>query len=298
MKSLIKVSTKFINLRFSKSLIRNKECLFSTINTTGTHHEDPNTIQHTTTTTTNNNNNTNTRRETTIHTLGDKNNYDAVKQLRLVELPDESNPKPNLLASIHVKRNIIFGTRVYDMDYLRMKGDEEINKYENNEIHDDAINYHNYGFVKMCKPLLKECLDQAGIEGDQPQGLAALHGLSAYIRYLIENPSHSKVMEQLITSEKQNDQITFDAISCVAFQRPRDGHDTLGLGTYLDARNGWTELSKEYALKRAGNNMIKQGEAQLFQSHGAVLVGIEYIGEENPNYWIDSGGAMARFIFL
>lgn len=263
------------------------------------------------------------KRETKIQILGDKNSYDAVKKLRLIELPNEYHPQPNLIASMHVKRNLIFGTRVHDREYLKSKKkvsrentsgerNSDVNDDDNNQFDydNDENNYHNLGFVKVCKPLLKKGLEMAGVEGDQPQGLAALHGLSARVRYLLDksnkDSTESKAMEKLRheyeNDDGNNDQnidkkIIFEAITSIATQIPRPGHDMVGMGTYFDAREGWTTLAKEYALSRKGE-MIVQGESQLFQTYGAVLVGIEYIGEENPDYWIDSGGAMARFFFI
>lgn len=276
-------------------VIRNPQCFCSNISSSNT------------TTTKNNDNDEREKRrsrETTIQTIGNKTDYDAVKQLRLVELPDDFHPQPNILASMHVKRNIIFGTRIHDREYLQIKGrkdiileqGEEEDTYDGN---DNYRNYHNFGFVKLCKPLLKACLDQAGVEGDQPQGLAALSGLSARVKYLIDNPSGSNIMENFIkqASSDNDKKIIFEATTAIATQTPRQGHETVGLGTYLDARPLWTALAKEYALSRKGE-MIKQGEPQLFSASGAVFVGIEYIGDENPNYWIDAGGSMARFFFV
>jgi len=280
------------------------------------------------------------KRQTRIQIIGDQNEYDAVKQCRLIELPDQYHPQANLLASMHVKRNIIFGTRVHDAEaYLKYalkknKGnrDELLNddidnndddfeddngrmmEKEDEDGNEDDLSHgsdmcsaskstkNNWGFVKICKPLLKQCLYQAGVEGDQPQGLAALDGLSAHVRYMMDHPSQrSKAMELLqVQALSQNDdqkKLVYEAVQSIATQIPRAGHDVVGLGTYLDARAGWTQLAKEYALTRMGPTIV-QGESQLFQSSGAVLVGIEYIGEENPNYWIDSGGAMARFVFV
>lgn len=271
------------------------------------------------------------KRETKIQIIGNQTEYDAIKQLRLIQLPDEFNPDPNLLASMHVKRNIIFGTRVHDNEYLTQiggsiggrdekrteKGDKDVGAGLANEQSDSNVSLNTFddtfdekfGFVKVCRPLLIKALEQATKEGDQPQGLAALNGLCGRIQYLMENSSESETMMELknkvygesssssISNGNGEDKIVWEAIQSVATQIPRQGHDGVGMGTYLDSRKGWTELAKEYALERRGP-MIVQGEAQLFQSNGAVFVGIEYIGEENPKYWKEAGGAMARFIFV
>ncbi len=272
------------------------------------------------------------RRDTKIQIIGNRNEYDAVKQFRLIELPDENHPQPNLLASMHVKRNIIFGTRVHDVESYFNYSDNDRGDDDDDEGDDDVDDArtknrveaeraerekqeeagmcptkNNWGYVKICKPLLKQCLDQAGVEGDQPQGLAALGGLSSHVRYLIDHPSDSEspIMERLKLNNNNDDnhshnKLVYEAVVSVATQIPRPGHEVVGLGTYYDSRPGWTDLAKEYALARRGRTIV-QGESQLFQSSGAVLVGIEYIGDEenqnHPDYWVDSGGAMARFIF-
>ena len=251
------------------------------------------------------------KRETNIQIIGNKTEYDAIKQLRLIQMPDEFNSEPNLLASMHVKRNIIFGTRIHDYEYLAQIGGKKLNEdvisRDADARNDDSdLTLKNFdekfGFVKVCKPLLVEALQQASKEGDQPQGLAALTGLCDRVQYLIRNPSESDAMLKLRSNafgenSDEEGKILLEAIQSVATQIPRSGHEVVGIGTYFDSRKGWTELAKEYALARRGL-MIVQGESQLFQSNGAVLVGIEYIGKENPKYWIDAGGAMARFVFV
>lgn len=239
------------------------------------------------------------QQRTKIHIIGgDK--FDDVKQIRLVRLPTIDKPDPVTIASICVKRNIIFGARQHV---------KNISKEGKNE----------KGFVKTCLPLLKRGLELAGSEGNQPQGLATLHGLSAYCRHVLNNPSTSEAMEELMDLAKnqgdENSAIILEAVQAVATQVPREGHSVVGVGTYQDARPGWTKLAEEYATLRGpdkkkdetvddgssdgGNDLtLVEGEPQLFQRVGATLVNIEYIGEENPQYWIQSGGAMARFFFL
>lgn len=131
-----------------------------------------------------------------------------------------------------------------------------------------------------------------------------MNGLSNYVRHAIENPNFSVAMDKLkLSSQEGEGEIALEAVKSVATQIPRQGHEVVGIGTYTDARNGWTELAKEYATKKGGQGatgmeMVLEGEPQLFQKVGAVFVNIEYIGDENSRYWVDAGGAMARFFFL
>lgn len=225
--------------------------------------------------------------------------YDDLKQIRLVRIDSQyqgsiRQEQPITMASICVKRNIIFGSKVYSQEAITSRG-----------------------YVKTTMPLLKKALAEASREGDQPQGLAALHGLSRYVREALEREGLSPALEGWRnrttqttqstheTDENQTDHVTtFLAMSSVATQIPRKGHTVVGIGTYSDARKGWTDLAKEYATIRPQSDderysFVREGDAQLFQSMGGFLVNIEYIGmDENPDYWKDAGGAMARFFFL
>lgn len=209
---------------------------------------------------------------TKIHIVGGH-EYDALKQIRLVQLPSITFPDPKTLASIYVKRNMIFGTRVH---FSSEKG------------------------IMIALPLLKRALHEAGSEGDQPQGLASLYGLCHYVQQCILDPSISPTMLSLIQESEQSTEgkIILQAVQSIATNVPRESNMEVGWGTYTDARPGWTRLAKEYgSLSDTETTLI--GEPQLFQKVGAVLVQIEYIGnEENPEYWKDAGGSMAKYFFL
>mmetsp|Transcript_11051 Transcript_11051/g.16103 ORF Transcript_11051/g.16103 Transcript_11051/m.16103 type:complete len:287 (+) Transcript_11051:88-948(+) len=240
------------------------------------------------------------QQRTKIHIIGGE-KFDDVKQIRLVQLPTIEKPDPVTIASICVKRNIIFGARQHVKSTSKEEGKND------------------KGLVKTCLPLLKRGLELAGSEGNQPQGLATLNGLSAYCRRALNNPETSEAMVELMDlAQNKGDEssaIILEAVQAVATQVPRKGHIIVGDGTYQDARPGWTKLAEEYAtLRGPGNEKDKtiddgisngvddfnlvEGEPQLFQKMGATLVNIEYIGDENPRYWIQSGGAMARFFFF
>jgi len=77
-------------------------------------------------------------RETKIHMVGGQ-QFDDLKQFRLVRLPAPYSPEPKTLASLCVKRNIVFGTKLHVPN--------------------------ERGFVKTCLPLLRKGLVEAGIEG-------------------------------------------------------------------------------------------------------------------------------------
>jgi|EP00979_Chaetoceros_neogracilis_P007608 hypothetical protein len=45
----------------------------------------------------------------------------------------------------------------------------------------------------------------------------------------------------------QDAQLVLEAVYSVATQIPRQNHSVVGMGTYTDARRGWSMLAKEYA---------------------------------------------------
>lgn len=315
--------------------------------------------------------------KTKIHKVGGT-EYEDVKQFRLLQIPSNSNSRqsPTTLASICVKRNIIFGPK------LHLNSNTNTNK--------GLVGLSGSGFVKTLHPLLKYALKEASSEGDQPQGLAALNGLVDYVSFAMQsdealnavdndgvnhgintthgddthdddNDNHnhnhnggrtdvvviSPALEQLkMEAHKTSNsdpnsnseswtklqteseaQIVLEAVYSIATQTPRINHTTISAGTYNDARKGWTLLAKEYAsfpfkhdycsrrpfslpLQSESESqlplplqskkvIVQEGDAQLFQTLGGVLVQVEYIGiDENDGYWKDAGGAMGRFFFM
>lgn len=237
--------------------------------------------------------------------------YDDLKQIRLVrmlhddskqgitaataaaadtDIGNSSSNSPTTMASICVKRNIIFGSRLYATSAQEQKQEQG-----------------GGGYVQTTLPLLEKALLEASREGDQPQGLAALNGLSRYVRNALQQQQQeeqfSPALELWRNRDHDAEQVVLEAITSVATQIPRKGHSVVGIGTYSDARIGWTDLAKEYATISETDEtrypFVQQGDATLFQAKGALLVNIEYIGfDENPDYWKDAGGAMARFFFV
>eukprot|EP00557_Chaetoceros_sp_GSL56_P000635 CAMPEP_0176494942 /NCGR_PEP_ID=MMETSP0200_2-20121128/10386_1 /TAXON_ID=947934 /ORGANISM="Chaetoceros sp., Strain GSL56" /LENGTH=272 /DNA_ID=CAMNT_0017892775 /DNA_START=24 /DNA_END=840 /DNA_ORIENTATION=- len=221
--------------------------------------------------------------------------YDDLKQIRLVRMLNDDSKQvittaaaaadtdignsnsPTTMASICVKRNIIFGSRLYATPAQEQE-------------------QGGGGYVKTTLPLLEKALLEASREGDQPQGLAALNGLSRYVRNALQQQQQeeqfSPALELWRNRDHDAEQVVLEAITSVATQIPRKGHSVVGIGTYSDARIGWTDLAKEYATISETDEtrypFVQQGDATLFQAKGALLVNIEYIGfDENPDYWKD-----------
>jgi len=147
-------------------------------------------------------------------------------------------------------------------------------------------------------------LQNASTYGDQPQGLANLDGLSAYVRrhlHLLErsgggdgaSPALTKLRP--VDEEEEEKKVVYDAVRAVATQIPREGHSVVGFGTYRDARSGWSELAREYATLEDGD---VDGEASFFRASNGVFANVEYNGDSDEKYLRMAGGAMARFFFL
>ena len=197
------------------------------------------------------------------------NTYDDVKQFILVSPPTLSQPSPVQIASIFLKRNIVFGTRKYT-----------------NVIEE----------IDPCVPLLRKGIREAGEVGDQPQGLATVNGLGSYVRYTLRNPETSPIMEELLEDTSEEGRIIAQAIRSIVMQVPREGHTMIGLGTYHDAQPGWEKLVKEY-VSLDEDKLLEKSESHLFRSNGGILVGVEFAGTENEEYLAEAGGSMARFFF-
>ena len=218
-----------------------------------------------------------------IKVIGDK-AYDGVKELVLLSHRESSsmnsspssssNQSSHKLASVFVKRNIIFGSR----------------------IHQPGLS-----LVKTCSPLVNQALNIASEYGDQPQALASLYGLSNWVcsclKYAdenktVENPS--KVISKLLDSHNNHEsRIILEAVTAIATQTPRQGQTTIGVGTYRDGRPGWEALAKEFAT-----SFNDDGEPSLYSSYGGEIVQVEYLADTSPVYLKEAGGVLLRYFIL
>lgn len=218
--------------------------------------------------------------------------YNDVKQYVLFSLPQPGSQKskktwekmegfssPTRMASLYLKRNIIFGT----------------------QIHQTSLSY-----IETCHPLLDFASSHAGEYGDQPQMLARLRGLSSYIRHhseLLSNPPSNQCSRALLKLNKERfnnkeGQIAWNAIKSISTQIAQPNQSKIELGTYRDARSGWEDLAKEYALLRK-DSPFGDEEAKLYVEVGGVLAQIETVYEDSQrDYLLDSGGVMARFFIV
>jgi hypothetical protein len=165
------------------------------------------------------------------------------------------------LAALYRHRNIIFAARTFQ---------------------------EQYALSDICLPLVEVALKEAGENGDQPQAIASLAGLSEWVNSCLTAEHESTELEKL----QQNDPVTFEAVEAIATGVPRKDHSVVGIGTYRDAEQGWKLLAREFVERKHAE------EVNLYEKRGAKLVEIEHMADQSPAYLQSAGGAMARLFFL
>lgn len=188
----------------------------------------------------------------------------------LEDLADEGS-KHLKLASLQAHRNVIFGAALH---------------YQQKD--DDLVAKHT--LTSTCLPLLDAAIVDASADGEQPQAVSTLHGLSAWVAACFQGQSQSKVLSKMQQDPEQA--VSLAAAQSIATGIPRPGHSVVGQGTYRDGATAWEELAKEYV------SLQRSEECQLYQARGAELVGIELLADTSPEYLRSAGGSMARLFFL
>lgn len=199
-----------------------------------------------------------------IHRIGDDAYGTREYALIPADIPLELAKKDSKLklASIHANKNILFGAKVIAKSIGSME--------------------------EVCGGLVDAALEDAGSQGEQPQGIAALHGLSDWVVRGINGEVDIQVLETLQAKDPQ----TFEAVVAIATGVPRESHTVVGMGTFRDGQYGWGELAKEFVALKLGD------EVRLYESKGGELVNIEHLADHSKDYIQSAGGAMARFFFL
>lgn len=150
-----------------------------------------------------------------------------------------------------------------------------------------ARSFTRHPIQLICTPLVQEAIKDAGENGEQPQAIASLAGLSDWVqKSLVSGESES--LKRL----QSEDLASHEAVRSIATGVPRKGHSVVGVGTYRDAQSGWKAVAEEFAEKGHAD------EVNLYRQVGARLVGIEHLADKNPDYLKSAGGAMARLFFL
>jgi hypothetical protein len=198
-----------------------------------------------------------------------------------------------ILASLHANSNVIFGASV-----------------NTNIIPDDATSDPHVkrpSILDLCPILLHAALDDCSDEGEQPQSLSTLHGLSAWVRQCLEGTASSAVLldlqEQVTNSndaESSTAKVQLECVTAIATGIPRPGHTVVGQGTHRDGARVWEALAREFALLDHGSNdpnIPMSEECLLYRRHAdsCELVKIELLADTSSAYLTSAGGCMARF---
>jgi hypothetical protein len=204
-----------------------------------------------------------------------------------------------ILASLHANNNVVFGATM-----------------NTNVVPDDACSdplLKPPSILDLCPILLHAALDDCSDEGEQPQALSTLHGLSAWVRQCLEGTASSTVLldlQELANNSKDSEgidaRVQLECITAIATGIPRPGHTVVGQGTHRDGARIWEALAREFALldysAAIGSNDKKialSEECLLYRLHAdsCELVKIELLADTSPAYLASAGGCMAR-LFL
>jgi hypothetical protein len=197
----------------------------------------------------------------------------------LEDLADEGNSHLKL-ASLQAHRNLIFGAMTYSQKKVHSPKDDD----------DDIVQTKKPSLLSACMPLLDAAMVDASEEGEQPQAVSTLHGLSVWAASALLGKTDSKAVQKMQQDPEMA--VALEAALSIATGIPRAGHSVVGQGTYRDGAAAWEELAKEYV------RLQRSEECQLYQARGAELVGIELLADTSPDYMRSAGGAMARLFFL
>lgn len=144
--------------------------------------------------------------------------------------------------------------------------------------------------------MVEAAIEESGINGDQPQAMAALHGLSKWVNLMLQDEDKDfpvpESVNYLLQRLHHHDPEGIEAVRAIVTGIPREGHSVVGQGTYRDGEQAWKAFAAEYV------QLGLASEASLYQDHGGRLVSIEHMADTNPVYLKEAGGAMARMFFV
>ena len=233
-----------------------------------------------------------------IHTQGER--YGSREYMLLpstipVDDLDDNDPEVSALirkyriASLRANRNVLFGAKCFASigGSTGISGGEDSNSSSEN-------------LVKACTPLVKTALNDAGSNGEQPQALASLDGLCAWVEScLANNGKGGKELESIVNQmeEGREDAKLFEACKAIATGKPRPGHRVLGAGTYRDGQPLWEKLAQEYAAGGGVPDMMAS-EVELYRANGMEIVAVEHLADTSAQYLKSAGGAMVRLFYV
>jgi hypothetical protein len=172
--------------------------------------------------------------------------------------------------------------------------------------------------VDVCSPLVEAALRDAGSQGEQPQAMATLHGLSAWVRsclrevddgeienegnghlgQLLSSSCDSQVLLRLARRERpatEGDRVALQAVRAIATgvpRRTRHPVSSLGAGDDDDdadadddeplrADGGTMRDGRDLWIRLAREYAPLSDEVRLYRAHGAEVAAIELVGSNS-----------------
>ena len=193
------------------------------------------------------------------------------------------------IASLRANRNILFGAKCFA---LIGGGDDAGGGSSGGSSSSESL-------IKACSPLVKAALNDASSNGEQPQALASLDGLCAWVESCLDGQG-SKELEGIVNQMEGGDEdakCLYEAVKAIATGQPRPGHSVLGAGTYRDGQPLWEKLAREYAEGGGGPDMVAS-EVELYRTNGMEIVAVEHLADTSEKYLASAGGAMVRLFHV
>jgi hypothetical protein len=212
-----------------------------------------------------------------------------------------------ILASLRAHRNVLFAAKV------RTQQQQKHSNIATPPVITTDL------FLNTCAPLVYAALQDAAINGEQPQALATLHGLNIWVQHQLlsittgqednqnddddDDDHHHHQQQRFRKLWNSFTDIEQGAVQAIATGIPRPGHSVVGMGTYQDGATAWITLANEFvhvtcASTTTNHSHHISNEPVLYQATGGELVQIEHLADQQPEYLKSAGGAMARFVFF
>ena len=181
---------------------------------------------------------------------------------------------PLVLASLWAHRNTLFGAQLGPgAAAAAVAAAARHDHQQQQQVPLPQLQSSSSLLTSMCLPLVWAALDDAAMQGEQPQALATLHGLCEWIRHskllLLPEATHKDN-----TNNNNNDNnntatdpawttttttrscwpsdepplsnVEWEAVQAIATGIPRPGHSVVGPGTHRDAAAAWKTLALEF----------------------------------------------------
>ncbi len=194
------------------------------------------------------------------------------------------------IASLRANRNILFGAKCFAL----IGGGDDAGGGSSG-----GSNSSSESLIKACSPLVRAALNDASSNGEQPQALASLDGLCAWVESCLDGQG-SKELEGIVNQMEGGDddaKCLYEAVKAIATGQPRLGHRVVGAGTYRDGQPLWEKLAREYAEGGGGPDMVAS-EVELYRTNGMEIVAVEHLADTSDEYLKSAGGAMVRLFHV